>query len=340
VAANRSGRSRRGFTLIELLVVIVVIGVLMGLLLPAVQGAREAGRRAQCAAHLKQIGLALHHYEATHRVFPGVIAMIGGGLDRFAPRLDSPLARMLPELEQGVLYDSINFVLVPDQGPGLHANHTVLVTTIDLFLCPSDGPPPVAGYGRVNYRFNMGPTPLVTGITTTPGWADGPFSTGPFRGPSDFRDGLSNTIGVSERLQGDWTEGAFRRGGDYRVGRIEPLAHALPDAAIAACAALGPGTPAESRGGESWFFSGYGTTTYNHCAPPNPPSPDCSFHDVLGGLHDRIVTQGVFSATSAHPGGVQVLAMDGSVRFVGDGIALAAWRALATRSGGEVVGWP
>ncbi len=339
-AEARPGDSRAGFTLIELLVVLFVIGLLMALLLPAVQGAREAARRAQCVSHLKQIGLALHHYEATHRYFPAINPRAGLGAEQFAAHYYSPLVRMLRELEQGPLYDAINFEYFPDDGRALLANQTAMTTTVGLFLCPSDARAPVLGYGRVSYRFNVGPTPAIAPGDHAPGSWDGPFTTHRFYAPADFRDGLAHTVGASERLQGDWTDGPFRRGGDYYLGRVDVTTAARPDAALAACAALGPNAPHESRAGESWFFSGFPFACYNHCAPPNPPAADCSFFPFADALHDRILNQGVFSATSAHPGGVNTLRMDGSVQFAANATAPPLWRALATRSGGEVVAAP
>ena len=129
---------RRGFTLIELLVVVAIIGVLIALLLPAVQAAREAARRAQCVNNLKQIGLGLHNYHDTVGSLPmgrerGTIDGQGRGYSAYA--------MVLPYLEQGSAYDSINFALSPDVGPTNVAqaeNTTVMNLTLSYLLCPSD----------------------------------------------------------------------------------------------------------------------------------------------------------------------------------------------------------
>src|SRR5689334_12028946 len=147
---------RRGFTLIELLVVIAIIAVLIALLLPAVQAAREAARRAQCVNNLKQIGLALHNYESTFRLFP-----FGKGASYTATLPGTPVyarwsthSQALMFIEQGNLFNSINFNLPPET-PGMQGavafmppyqnpnreNATASRTQVATFLCPSDGPP-------------------------------------------------------------------------------------------------------------------------------------------------------------------------------------------------------
>jgi prepilin-type N-terminal cleavage/methylation domain-containing protein len=142
-----NARLRRGFTLIELLVVIAIIGVLIALLLPAVQSAREAARRSQCTNHLKQIGVSLHNYHTATDVFP-----MGGSRNlRTATNYDdwtcwSAQGMLLPYLEQMPLYNAANFFFAPE-GDGATSdaiNRTVHNTIINSFLCPSD---PNAGRG-------------------------------------------------------------------------------------------------------------------------------------------------------------------------------------------------
>ena len=339
---SKRGQGRRGFTLIEVLVVVSIIGVLAGLLIPAVQSAREAARRLQCTNNLKQIGLALHNYEASHHYFPGVITQ--GGLPTpngiiASPHECSVQARLLRELEQRALYDSINFALITNDAYQLQANRTAMTTSVGLFLCPSDGPPEPGGYARNSYRFCLGPTPTVSFP-----WSGGPgaFSVHLCFGPADFADGLSNTVGASERLQGGWTAGRLRRGGDYRLARVPIDLPQLPgegpaDWAISTCAAMPPDSAVETRSGESWFVSGFHFTNYSHCATPNPSTPDCALDPFRELFYSRLRHLGVFSASSHHPGGVNTLRMDGSVHFVKDAISLATWRGLSTRSGGEIV---
>ncbi|MGP0064919.1 MAG: DUF1559 domain-containing protein [Isosphaeraceae bacterium] len=328
---------RCGFTLIELLVVVLIIGLLTGLSLQAVQSARGAARRLQCTNNLKQIGLALQNYLAQQNVFPGVDlkANTGNGSTYFY----SPISRMLSNLDQAPLFNATNFSLPAVQGVVL--NRTVMKTSLENLLCPSDIQPSIPGYGRTNYRFSLGPSPV---------WAPGsyrlshagPFTVAVVYSPADFADGLSATVGVSERLEGDWTKGTFKLGGDYVY-----LATATPpnlppnlwdaDQAVSYCSDLSLSLPQESRGGESWFLSGLHFTNYNHCATPNMKIPDCSLNsNNLDWLMIRINEQGVFKATSYHAGGVNATMMDGSVRFFTDGVDRQVWRAVSTRSEGEL----
>jgi prepilin-type processing-associated H-X9-DG protein len=309
-----------------------------------VQSARESSRRLQCTNNLKQIGLALQNYVAQENVFPGIDLKTYAipGTNQFVSISHfSPIARMLPELDQMPLYNATNFNLSPVQGAGL--NQTVMKTTLGNLLCPSDIQPPVPGYGRINYRFSIGPTPI---------WASGDYfslsQAGPFTvhvayPPVAFTDGLSTTVGVSERLEGDWIKGPFKWGGDYLYLATAPppsIPSQLfdPDQAVRFCSGLSLSLPQESRGGESWLLSGLHFTNYNHCATPNTKVPDCCVNqNSLRSLRNRILEQGVYKASSYHPGGVNAVLMDGSVRFFTNGVNLRVWRAVSTRSGGEVV---
>lgn len=341
---GREGPNRPAFTLIELLVVVFIIALLLGLILPAVQSAREASRRLQCTNNLKQIGLALQSYVAQQNVFPGIDLKTGtvpGTRFFYSTYYFSPVARMLVELDQTPMYNATNFSLPPVQGVLL--NQTVMKSSLANLLCPSDTQPPVPGYGRVNFRFNIGPTALWAAGSYYPLSQAGPFTVHVVYSPADFADGLSATVGVSERLEGDWTKGRFKWGGDYvylTTATPPGISPALwdPDQAVRYCSGLSLSLPQESRGGESWLLSGLHFTDYNHCATPNMKVPDCCLNrQYLDSLRDRVKVQGVFKASSSHPGGVNAVLMDGSVRFFTDGINLKVWRAVSTRSGGEVV---
>ena len=331
----------RGFTLIELLVVIFIIGLLTALIIPAAQKARESSRRAQCVNNLKQIGIALQSYVASYNVFPGIGLPENEGAagSRGAVNIYSPLSRMLAYLDNIPLYNSINFLRPTVMPASLWVNRTAMDTSVGIFLCPSDIEPPVSGYGRVNYRFNIGPTFRISTDLIDVASFSGPFF---FRSysPNAFLDGLSNTVGVSEKLQGDWYKATFKKGGDF-ILTLQPFSLRVSmrgaDQAVSICRSLKSYNPHYSRGGESWFVTGYSYTNYNHCATPNSNVPDCSFEDVTDTMANTVLLGGVFSASSYHPGGVNSLLMDGSVRFFKDGIDLAVWRALATRSGGEIV---
>jgi hypothetical protein len=245
---------------------------------------------------------------------------------------------MLSQFDQTVLFNAANFTLPPLDGAALGQNLTVMKVGLSFLLCPSDDQPHVPGFGRANYRFNLGPTHRWAPAELFPQSFSGPFSVHRAYTPADFTDGLSNTVGASERLQGNWTKGTFKLGGDYLLGNFRLDDVLYPDQAIADCSSLPIGTPEESRGGESWFLSGFHFTCYSHCAPPNATVPDCALHGTTRFIHERVNLDGVFKASSFHRGGVNTLSMDGSVRAVLDSINLSVWRTLATRSGGEVVG--
>jgi prepilin-type N-terminal cleavage/methylation domain-containing protein/prepilin-type processing-associated H-X9-DG protein len=317
---------RRGFTLIELLVVIAVIGLLIALLLPAVQAARESARRASCQNHLKQFGLALAYYEAAHRVFPFGVG--GGGPAGRTPRWSAP-SQLLPDLEQEALFHSLNFAGVPWlHDPVLGAmNQTTLRTRVDVFLCPSDVDQIVepTGLAHINYRGNAGTLPYNqyrdspdgTGRNTGVFWYQGAVKL------ADIRDGSSQTASFSERCLGV-------------TAHADPSSdYYLVDAEVASCRAAGPSTtprftgPYEWSGGR-WADGNALYTRYHHIFPPLEPS--C----LLGGSEDND-SPSVVTATSRHRGGVNLLLVDGSVRFVRGTVADAPWRALGSITGGEVV---
>jgi len=342
---KRMRRHHTAFTLIELLVVISVLAILLALILPALMAAREAARRTECISNLKQIGLALNTYMSVHDRFPASMLLSDASASQnknglVAGNCFSPFVHMLPQFELINHYNSVNFNFLPDFGPGLLANSTVMTTSVSTFICPSDGGASVGGYGRVNYRFNLGPnTMLSTRVSTnlTNAVTDGPFPIGTALRASDFVDGLTHTIGVSERLQGDWTSGTHGRG-DYFLGAI---GYQTTDSvgAVSLCKSIAsiPGAKIESRAGESWFLSGLHFANYNHCAGPNAVNLDCSFVSETNTIHDRHMVDGVMSASSNHSSGVNTLTMGGEVRFIQDSIDLRIWKALATRARGELV---
>lgn len=339
--------SRNGFTLIELMVIITIIGLMLAITLPAVQAARSAARRAECQNHLKQIGVAIHGHEATHGSFPPNNTIEATVPQSYAD-YRSPLARMLPLLDQPAVTNAINLTLLnpyylPQDGL---AQQTALNSAITTFLCPSDPPPPVAGYGRINYRFCFRNSACpyncyLNGPEMYPKSLCGAFQYDP-RGvrTADLTDGLSQTVGASERLQGDWVKSTFKLGGDSRVISDPNGLKNNPDAMAAYCRSLPPGLGVEnveSKGGETWFYSGNHTTQYNHVTTPNDNAAECA--GISADLVElRHGDSGSYPATSYHPGGVNVLIMDGAVRFVRDGISVPVWRGLATIGGGEAVG--
>jgi prepilin-type N-terminal cleavage/methylation domain-containing protein/prepilin-type processing-associated H-X9-DG protein len=325
-------KRRRGFTLIELLVVISIIAVLIALLLPAVQSAREAARRIQCVNNLKQIGLALHNYHDTAGSLPpGQRSPVCGTWQTF----------VLPFLEGTNTYNAYNHAgryLLPDgtKNPdgslryGGAANLTVTQSRFNSLTCPSDIPQKMADFNNLtehNYAANFGnagtfqelqtssnglsyATPYYVGAT----WLGAPFSdSDPSNYPSrqrtyglvSFTDGTSNTMLAGEVIQSaDNSLRGFTWWGDA-AGFETWLApnSLLPD-----------------------VTQGYCSTIFPLIARPNPPCTNST------------ATQGpTFALRSRHPGGVNTVFGDGSVKFLKNTINLFIYRALSTTQGGEVL---
>ena len=310
---------RPGFTLIELLVVIAIIGVLIALLLPAVQSAREAARRTQCVNNLKQLGLAMHGYHDLHLTMPpGRIRSRVEGLGL----VYSAFAQILPQIEHGPLFSSINFSLNADRGIGLLENDTARRTRVSVFACPSDTTTDFdePGQAPINYQLNVGTQHSLQDNS-------GIFFENSRVRIADIRDGTSQTSMISELARGE----GFRR--NWVVERPnEPL--------ISYEATCAPGAPGVPRArGNRWIYGAPNHTMYSHHRTPNHEDPDCRtgspFGDQTNALWDLLAVDG--AARSFHPGGVNVLFGDGSVRFVKDTVSEPIWQALGTRKGGEVV---
>ena len=308
---------RRGFTLIELLVVIAIIGVLIGLLLPAVQAAREAARRAQCVNNLKQIGLAAHNYHDRAGALPGAELVYNSSSF-------SALTHFLPGLEQSALYNAVNFSVTTNTDP---ANSTVQFTNVGSFICPSDvGNSALNSIGaQTNYMADMGSW-IVWQAAAGPNVGMAPPN-GIFYGNSatrfaDITDGLSNTGLYSERVQADGNNAIVSPIADVF---FSPAAPTTLDDARATCLALDITNLANQFPlymGAPWVN---GQHVFLHATPPD--SRSCGFFAAL---------RAVMPPSSRHPGGVNLLMGDGSVRFLKDSVGLATWRALGTRAGGEI----
>jgi prepilin-type N-terminal cleavage/methylation domain-containing protein/prepilin-type processing-associated H-X9-DG protein len=365
---------RKAFTLIELLVVIAIIAVLISLLLPAVQSAREAARRAQCVNNLKQMGLAFHNYESSAGAFPMTTILVPSptgapGTWDFESSW-SAFARVAPFIEQSAFYSAINFSLTYSAG----ANTTVSITPMSFLHCPSD---PAAliddstlagtGYGTTSYGVCSGDWYVYQtnwGSTNTPGpMSKAMFGPNYSRRISSVSDGLSNTIMAAEGLAGHAQYRSCMSAGSVpsagSVGTFSPTNVPLPGndsaAALASLvASCGAKTGKVKAGGPvghtRWcnggvYYSGFTTAmTPNH----NVKAVSRATGYSNGGATVRVDWDSVdendggptymsLAATSAHPGGVNVLFGDGSVKFIKDSVNPATWRALGSMNGGEVI---
>ncbi len=331
----RRAISRRngGFTLIELLVVITVIAVLMALLLPAVQQAREAARQSECKNNLKQIGLALHNYEGSHRVFPpgyvsGPQIPAMGPVD---PQFNdagqgwSWLTFLLPNLDQAPLYSSLNINL-PCYDP---ANAPAVRTSLKTLRCPSDSSGGNPAYSDtvnvVNINNNtldvFGRSNYVTSVGSSTLWCSWPVTLQPngamYRNSkvrvADVTDGLSNTVFAGER--------SSNIADSVWPGAVPFSTHfAWPP-----FASIGTGGINRPYDGPGAFVGAHGgPCPYEDPVVIHPPNSPLGHSDQMQSLHSGAVAN--------------ILMGDGSVRGYGVNAYLGVWAGLVSRNGGEVLG--
>lgn len=339
--------SPKAFTLIELLVVVSIIGVLVALLLPAVQSAREASRRASCQNNLKQIGLAIALYESAQRRYP-----LGGNAQGpsdagsgcgygtiHGPREFGVLSFILPYLEQRNLYNTINFGLAAG-GPGGRfgpvnaglSNRTAFLTRLAVYLCPSDGQteslPSNNGHAQTSY-FPAGGTWNTLAYFAGPdcwqqGQGNGAFDRHSAYRPSQFTDGLSHTVflGESSRFRND-PDPVFNQWGRVdlfassfggNTTRPQGLAYLVPRL----------NAPFMPYDGDQ--------------LPPGTPYPDTS--DAKAWLSNPAAYRefGQWGFRSQHPGGAFFLFGDGAAKFLRNSLNATVYQALGTRGGRETIG--
>jgi len=328
---RRNFPPRRAFTLVELLVVIAIIGILVALLLPAIQAARGAARRMSCHNNLKQIGLALQNYESSYGRFPASSALPPSRIgDSWSIQ-----ARILPFLEQSGVFDEI------DLERGYDASPQVKVLRISPYLCPSEVNDRVrkdsAGnpeHYPLSYGMNMGVWFVYNANSDRIG--DGMFGPNQFLGQGDVLDGTSNTLCAAEVK----AYNAY-----YRDSGTVP--GAIPGDSSVLC---GVGSFKSNSGHTEWVDGRVHQTGFTAVFTPNT-EVTCvqggSEYDVdwtsfregkAPGPPAANPTYAAVTSRSYHPGIVNVVLMDGSVRPVSQDVTPIVWRALATRAGGEVEG--
>lgn len=306
---------RRGLTLVEVLVVIAILGILAALLMPAVQAAREAGRRTQCSSQLKQIALAIHSYHDVHECFPPG-----------SSRSYSFLLWLLPHAEQASFYQQVverNQVSI-DLPPELKQVH------IALYQCASDGLShhrPTTNYlGNTGYDYQTkGSNGMFDPLSASFG---DPFLRGQFISAASVTDGLSNTALVGEVLvseSGSSISGArLRRNWEtaqsFGPGQHEDLVAACLGQMFSTFPPTGEAIGFSDRG-IHWMNGSAGTTLYTHSVPPN----NFSCKDKGS------VPFGMYTLASNHPTGVMAAFGDGRVSFVSDSVESKPWRAMGTR---------
>jgi prepilin-type N-terminal cleavage/methylation domain-containing protein/prepilin-type processing-associated H-X9-DG protein len=338
-------RQRPGFTLVELLVVIAIIGVLVALLLPAVQAAREAARRSQCSNNLKQFGLALHQYHDVYKVFPprrgGTTATIANDPPRIKANYDrlSAFVALLPFIEQKPAADFVSAggatltgTKIPPGGPaGWYGSsqgaYPPWQNQIQMLLCPSDKVVVGGANAKNSYAFSIGDTLggniKINNIRVQFNHASDPIR-GIFGGSQRcvgmqfITDGTSNTIAMSERTGEGWFNSRVANGESIRTVIALGVGSVLNNPGSCYAQTRGTeyiGVRVKNRFGHIWTDGQAEVVAFNTVLPPNGPS--CT-HDSSTCCADA--NGGVISAGSNHPGGVDAVFADGSVRFVNQNI--------------------
>ncbi|HEV7282409.1 MAG TPA: DUF1559 domain-containing protein [Pirellulaceae bacterium] len=346
----RKRSSRTGFTLVELLVVIAIIGVLVALLLPAVQAARAAANRMSCGNNLKQIALAVHNYHDTHKTLPTMRTQSFSG-DGYAWRVS-----ILPQMEQQAAFDAIETYRNAVNGnhwwtsPAAPNQAPFRGMEISAYICPADGGltaprPNTTDQGRASYQVCYGTTTRQAGtghnMSTGTSATNGMFQRQQFNRMADVFDGLSNTIMLGERCMANGTnrtdvKGNVAAGMGDADSTIEAHATECLGKSVGSQGKVIAGSPPsveDNYPGQYWncgnsFYAGFGTVL-----PPNQIS--CTVAATNG--HDQ---WGVYTASSRHSGGAQFALGDGSVRFVSDTVDILTYRAAGTRSGMESLQLP
>ena len=342
----------KGFTLIELLVVISIIGVLVSLLLPAVQSAREAARRAQCVNNLKQLGLAFHNYESRNGSFPlsAVAATPGKGWGQWGNNALTWRQLLLPDLEQGTIFNSINFNFHVDSTAAQEGStiQTAWLTVQKVFLCPSDsdypeGFAPIGGNGQypmynppdinkvhiTNYNISFGDNYAIGGLTNNGvnPWESPCTGSVPQIGQPGFW-GTTFDCTLSNQNGG----GQMRGFADYRTGSPAATIAGVKDG-LSNTVLVGEVLPIQDSNNELWTATG-------SASGMTLPFNLFTGNAYAGFGSSDWTTKAAYSARgfkSHHPGGVNFLFADGSVKYLKNSTSPVVRCAIGSRAGGEVV---
>lgn len=346
---SADSHERRGFTLVELLVVIAIVGVLIALLLPAIQAAREVARRSSCANNLKQLGVAAQNFHGARGSFP-----VGAESKKWAAQPTnaynfyrwSSLAHLAPYLEEGNVRDALD-LSVPLYNTMLKVesrNLGAVTLVVPVFLCPADefrvvsslsGPPfaptnYVACAGTGNGIRQHNPTAAIE--VGSPFDTDGIFYVNSHTRIGQITDGTSHTALFSESLLGrapTVPSPPFDPQLDYKFTLMFPLT-------TTACNGTFTFNTSDGRN-FSWVSGELRAALYNHVHTPNSTTGDCLTARIGGGQEVQYAAFGWKAARSHHQSGVNLLFADGSLQFVLDSVDATLWRAWSTRSGNEVV---
>jgi prepilin-type N-terminal cleavage/methylation domain-containing protein/prepilin-type processing-associated H-X9-DG protein len=351
----------RGVTLIELMVVIAIIFILMCLFLPAVRSGREQARRPQCVNNLKQIGLAIHNYISSNDVLPPAGLHNGAATDHggHGASTASVHVRLLGFMEANSLFNGYNFWVGDKGSAGDTFNATFMSTVVYSYLCPSDPNPGYAG----PWKTTAGSTFAEVGNTNYPicGGANrrnyggkrngvayymngdslpaGPGSVGGTVSLRAITDGTSNTACFSEWVKG--SSGANLAGFNRVYTTLNSYSNGGPAADIAACRGAAQ-TSFWDYKGEFWSHQDTGLGgAYYHITTPNMAA--CVVQGQFAKNSPDVATPGgnhidsFIGPSSFHAGGVNLLMMDGSIKFIKDGVNPTVWNAMATIRGNETI---
>ena len=325
---------RTAFSLVELLVVIGIIGVLVALLIPAIQASRAAAIRAQCANNLRQLGVAAHNHESARGYFPaGSVAKEYPG-DPNAPWSLfrwSALAMLTPYLENTAVYNALDlsFPLYASSLSVHPKNAEAIKIWVSEFICPADEARLLSSdFAPTSYAACAG-----SGKNGgSPVDADGIFYANSQTRVARITDGTSKTELFSESVLGHPQRGVHDPQTEYKFSFLAPLTDELCNGAV-------QWNISDPRG-FAWANGEFRCALYNHRTTPNSATPDCMGTLIAGPPQVRYAPYGWRTARSRHPGGVNVILADSSLRFVDESIDPAVWEALSTIAGGESMDSP